>query len=163
MVKFYDDHEEYCADSKFVRYICAVCTSWYLITNTTNHEMSKLLGMARINQYHWDPEAEGDIVDKVKRHVRTLMHQDDRSVIKCLSRENKPFCNCMQAKKKEARGMDRKELCSGCGILFSRKGMLKCSGCKIVMFCNEDCQTIHWAKHRELCQGFQKVEARFVK
>ena len=120
--------------------------------------MGKLLGMATINQYHWNPEAEGDIVDKVKRHVRTLMHQDDRSVIECLSRENKPFCNCMQAKKKEARGMDRKELCSGCGILFPRKGMLKCSGCKIVMFCNEDCQAPDCAYYCKLNEDSGSTE-----
>ena len=44
--KFYKDHHEDVGDSNFARYIFAVCTSWYLKTNTTNDKMGELLLMA---------------------------------------------------------------------------------------------------------------------
>merc|ERR1719506_2497337 len=41
-VQFYIDHAEYLYDLNFVRYVFALCTSWYLKTKTTNHEMKIL-------------------------------------------------------------------------------------------------------------------------
>ena len=149
IAKFVTDHKEMFRDLNFGQYIFAVCTSWYLKTNTTNGEMHILLLLAMLHKYSDDP-------DKVKRY--SIAMQVDRGVINCLSRETKSFCECMQDKKTEAKGMAKTELCFGCDIIFPRKDMLKCSGCKIVMFCNEDCQTQNWPKHRENCQGFQKYE-----
>ena len=136
----------------FGQYIFSVCTSWYLRTNTTNDDMKSLLYFASISKYHSDPDQE-----KSKRYIRTIMQNDDRSVINCLSRETKAFCDCMQAKKTEAKGMAKTERCCGCGITFPRTGMLICSGCKISVFCDEVCQTLNWPRHREDCQELQKV------
>ena len=94
MVKFVTDHKEVFTDLNFGQYIFAVCTSWYLKIDTTNGDMNHLLAMATMCKYHSDPDK-----DKMNRYVHTLIYEDDRSVINCLSRETKSFCDCMQAKK----------------------------------------------------------------
>ena len=118
--KYYKDDAENFTDSNFSQYIVAVCTSWYLKTNTTNEAMKGLLLLAMLGKYPSDPEAKGVFDDKFIRYTRSLKHKDDRSVINCLSRETKAFCDCMQAKKTEAKGMAKTELCCGCDITFPR-------------------------------------------
>jgi len=146
IVKFYVDNKVYLKDLNFIRYMFAFCTSWYLKTKTTNYEMKVLLGLATVYKYSSDDE-------KMKRYGRAI--QLDRGVINCLSRETKSFCDCMQAKKMEAKGMAKKERCVGCGIIFPRKDMKICKGCKISGYCNEDCQTKDWPKHRGNCRLFR--------
>ena len=143
ILKFNVDNKVYLKDLNFVRYIFALCTSWYLKTKTTNGDMKILLSLATVYKYFHDD------ADKVKRYGRALSL--DRGVINCLSRETKSFCDCMQAKKMEAKGMAKRELCLGCRITFPRKDMLICGGCKSAMYCNEECQTKDWPKHREMC------------
>ena len=111
IAKFVTDHKEMFRDLNFGQYIFAVCTSWYLKTNTTNGEMHILLLLAMLHKYSDDP-------DKVKRY--SIAMQLDRGVINCLSRETKSFCECMQDKKTEAKGMAKTELCFGCDIIFQR-------------------------------------------
>ena len=150
--KFYRDHHEDNRDSNFVQYIFAVCTSLYLKTNTTNDEMGQLLLMATSCKYIFsDPDE-----DKMNRYARTFMIMDERGIINCLSRETKSFCDCMQPKKMEAKGMAKTELCDGCNHSFPRKGMLKCGGCNLAMYCNEDCQTKDWPKHKEYCKNWKQ-------
>jgi len=140
------DHKEILeGDSNFIRYIFALCTSWYLKTKTTNGEMKALLCLATVNKYSSDSE-------KMNRY--NIAIRLDRGVINCLSRETKSFCDCMQAKKMEAKGMAKRELCLGCRITFPRKDMLICGGCKFALYCNEDCQTKDWTKHRGDCYFF---------
>lgn len=91
--------------------------------------------------------------DKLNRYYRAIYNNDDRGVIHCLSRETNSFCDCMQAKNTEAKGMEKTNKCYGCKHSFPRKGMLKCSGCKIAMFCNDDCyKKKNWPSHREGCK-----------
>ena len=142
-VKFCVDQEENLKDLNFIRYIFALCTSLYLKTKTTNDEMKVLLCLATVYKYSSD-------LEKKRRYNRAL--QLDRGVINFLSRETKSFCDCMQAKKMEARGMAKTEVCNGCGIIFPRKGMLLCGGCKMANYCNEECQTKDWPRHRKNCR-----------
>ena len=142
--QFQVDNKEYLKDLYFVQYIFALCTSWYLKTKTTNDDMKVLLSSATVYKHSSDP-------DKVRRYGRAITQGDDRGVINCLSRETKSFCGCMQAKKMETKSMAKTDLCNGCGILFPRKDMLICGGCKIAVYCNEDCQTKDWPKHKEYC------------
>ena len=36
--------------------------------------------------------------------------------------------------------------------------VLRCSGCKAVVYCDENCQKQHWDKHRILCSAIQQLE-----
>ena len=154
--KLHEDHQKDMKDSNFIQYVFALGTSWYLKMNTTNRDMKWLLLTATLNKY--DPDKDKN-KDKLIRYSRAITQKDDRGVINCLSRETKSFCDCMQAKKTEAKGMAKTERCYGCDRIFPRTGMLICSGCKLAMFCNEVCQTKNWPKHRESCQGLQKTQA----
>ena len=153
-------HDEDFVDLNFSRYIFALCTSWYLKLNRTTPDMKELLHRALRIKYLYEPlcvellssGGPGPDHDKLNRYYRAIMmNTDDRGFINCLSKETKPYCDCMKGKKREADTMDKIELCCGCKRTFQREGMLKCSGCKCVMYCNEDCQTKDWPKHRENC------------
>ena len=153
--KFEEGHLIYLQDLNFVQYIFALCTSWYLKTNQSTEEMNYLLKFAiQIKYIHLNDGKFNS--DQVKRYVRAINKNDDRDVINCLSRETKSYCDCMKAKKKEATGMAKIELCYGCHSMFPRDGMLICSGCNYAMFCDEDCQAKNWPNHREACKMCQK-------
>ena len=162
--RFTDDHEEYFTDLNFSRYVFAVCTSWYLTMNRTTIDMIWLLHMAIDIKYLFvvlDAHRSGGPApdrDKLYRYYLGIHNNaDDRGVINCLSRETKPFCDCMKVKKTEADGMDKIEHCVGCNNIFPRKDMLKCSGCKIALFCSNECQAKDWLEHRKDCKTLEKV------
>lgn len=97
--------------------------------------------------------------DKLNRYIRNI-ECDERGIINCLSRETKAYCDCMNDKKREVKGMDKTEFCVGCRIYFPRDGMMKCNGCKIAMFCTEDCFSKHSPAHREhYCNAKQELDA----
>ena len=51
-------------------------------------------------------------------------------------------------------------ICAACGKKDSDDNRLKqCSSCKLVAYCNVECQRTHRKEHRELC----KLEAKFIK
>ena len=156
--KFEQDHKKYCTDLKFAQYIFSVCTSWYLKTNHASNDMKELLVLAVVIKYLCHPrfaQRSGGPApdhDKLNRYYRAIYNNDDRGVIHCLSRETNSFCDCMQAKNTEAKGMEKTNKCYGCKHSFPRKGMLKCRGCKIAIFCNEDCYKKNWPSHKEGCK-----------
>ena len=158
--KFTANHHEYFTDSNFFRYIFALCTSWQLKTKRTPVEMKVLIVLTITVKYLYEPlmsggQGEPD-TDKMKRYIRAIMHEDDRGVINCLAKETKPYCNCMKDQKTEAKGMDKTGICLGCENIFPRKDMLKCSGCKFAMFCDDSCYDKHWPRHSKDCQDIQK-------
>lgn len=46
------------------------------------------------------------------------------------------------------------KMCAGCGR-GSKEGKNRCSGCKKVYYCNEECQRRHWTHHRDWCASNQ--------
>ena len=43
---------------------------------------------------------------------------------------------------------------SGCGKISCRKKLKTCSRCKVFVYCNRDCQLLHWKNgHRETCKA----------
>jgi len=167
-LKFCEDHKEYCIDLNFSQYIFALCTSLYLKTNQQTDDMHHLLYMAIHIKYHLvviDALRSGGPApdrDKLHRYDRGISNKnDDRGVINCLSRETRPFCDCMKDKKTEADGMPKVGTCTGCLHSFPRSGMKKCSGCKCAMFCTtEGCYDKYWPAHRETCQRMKKIRKR---
>ena len=161
--KFERDYKEYCIDLNFAQYIFAVCTLWYLKTDHASNDMKELLVFAVDIKYVNEPlKSEGIGAldhDKLRRYYRDIYNNGDRCIINCLSRETRSFCDCMKTKKTEAKGMEKTEYCFGCKHSFPRDGVMKCSGCKLAMFCLKSCYDKNWPKHREICQALQKKTA----
>ncbi|KAJ7769872.1 hypothetical protein B0H16DRAFT_1516670 [Mycena metata] len=43
-------------------------------------------------------------------------------------------------------------VCSSCS---NRSGSMRCSRCKIMFYCNRECQAAHWSTHRNHCKKVQ--------
>lgn len=43
-----------------------------------------------------------------------------------------------------------------------RNQLRKCSGCKVALFCDKNCQTLGWQDHKAECKGFSKLTAKNV-
>ena len=162
-IDYHQSHSEYFTDLNFAHYIFALGTSWYLKTNQVTIEMEELLELAIGIKYLYFYRAEVPDYDKYNRYIREIRNEDERVVINCLSRETRSYCDCMEAKKKEAAGMEKRQICYGCDNIFPRDNMKKCSGCKCAMFCTtEGCYEKYWPKHKASCQGLQKVHAKIT-
>ncbi|KAF7359216.1 Zinc finger MYND domain-containing protein 10 [Mycena sanguinolenta] len=42
-----------------------------------------------------------------------------------------------------------------CGKCANPSGSLKCSRCKIMTYCNRECQVAHWPEHKIRCKKFE--------
>jgi len=165
--KFVNDHPEYFVDLNFAQYLFSLCTSWYLKTNQTSYEMKALLHAAMTIKYFYIPHhcsggGPGPNVGKLDRYLHVICNNDVRGVINMLSRETKPYCNCMQDKKTEADNMEKVATCTGCGRTSQRTGMKKCTACEWALFCTEDCYGVHWPAHHETCQIMKKNRRAFL-
>ena len=161
---FMNCYQGYFTDLNFSRYVFAVCTSWYLKTNRTTEDMRALITMASEIKYLYEPISsrhsgcsEGPDTEKMYRYHRAIMNNDDRGVMNSLSRETKPYCDCMKNKKKEAKGMDKTEYCDGCKRYFPRgDGMLKCDGCNTTVYCTKKCYKKYWPRHKGDCKELER-------
>ncbi|BFZ22739.1 hypothetical protein BsWGS_25778 [Bradybaena similaris] len=56
------------------------------------------------------------------------------------------------------------EAAEGCDTCGEPKAKSKCSKCKMVAYCNQDCQRLHWPTHKKFCdklaEQYQKQEER---
>ena len=157
---FVTDHKEKFVDLNFARYLFAVCTSQYLENKNLTNQTRELLSVALEIKYLYARQFEhqrsgGPAVDhdQAKRYRKQVYVGGDRGIINCLSRETKAYCTCMDDMKREAESMKKTEICGGCNRSVPRKGMLKCSGCNYLMYCNEECQNKHWPEHKHDCSG----------
>ncbi|KAJ6500621.1 hypothetical protein C8R45DRAFT_75534 [Mycena sanguinolenta] len=52
-----------------------------------------------------------------------------------------------------------------CGKCANPSGSLKCSRCKIMTYCNRECQAAHWPEHKIRCKKFamspEKIRLQF--
>ena len=46
-------------------------------------------------------------------------------------------------------------ICAQCGQELTKQDGSKCSGCKMVHYCNAECQRIHWKEHKVACKVVQ--------
>jgi hypothetical protein len=50
--------------------------------------------------------------------------------------------------------------CDVCGARGDRATkLLKCDGCKSVLYCSEACQRAHWPEHKRVCRRPQRNNA----
>jgi hypothetical protein len=52
------------------------------------------------------------------------------------------------------RGFKDTENCDTCGNENAKK---KCSSCKSVQYCDQNCQKFHWFAHKKLCPQFKGI------
>lgn len=55
---------------------------------------------------------------------------------------------------------DEYESCSTCG---EGKAERKCSACKMVYYCNQDCQKLHWFTHKKFCKMLAVLSQKMKK
>jgi hypothetical protein len=51
------------------------------------------------------------------------------------------------------------EDCDTCG---SEKAAAKCSKCKCVSYCNQECQKLHWFTHKKVCSRMKEMRTAAV-
>ncbi|TFY83087.1 hypothetical protein EWM64_g923 [Hericium alpestre] len=49
-----------------------------------------------------------------------------------------------------------KPSCGYCRRVTTTVGLKKCSGCKAVYYCGDDCQAEHWKQHKSLCKAYAR-------
>ncbi|XP_072032836.1 ankyrin repeat and MYND domain-containing protein 2-like [Amphiura filiformis] len=55
--------------------------------------------------------------------------------------------------------VDTETMCSACG---GTKAVKKCSVCKMVNYCNQACQKLHWFTHKKSCKTLAEQRKKFV-
>lgn len=55
-----------------------------------------------------------------------------------------------------------KRVCCGCFALKGRSEFLKCSVCKVFVYCSKECQRVGWKElsHRKTCKPFTQTEPK---
>lgn len=52
-------------------------------------------------------------------------------------------------------------MCFVCHLTIKERELKKCSSCKLVFYCSEAHQKIHWKQHNHLCKVIQKIDLEF--
>ena len=47
---------------------------------------------------------------------------------------------------------DKVDVCANCGKDGGNNGLKACTACKLVKYCNRDCQMAHRSKHKKACR-----------
>lgn len=159
--KFYNDNELVLKDLRFARFLFALAAAWYLKMGTAaTFDIQTLLDLAIRCKYLFVPKSrrEDDNKEKMEKYQRDIC--DERGIINVLLRETKPFCDCLAAKKIEAKGMEKLEQCYGCKVMFPKRIMKKCNGCNMVVYHSTECIEKYWHLHKESCQSNQRQKQK---
>merc|ERR1712224_956755 len=103
-----------------------------------------------------EKNADEQRLDKLIKHSRDV--QTKRGIINCLSRETSHFCDCMKEKKKEAKSMEKVQVCSGCKKYFPKIDLRYCSKCQMTPYCSIECAKLRWPIHKLVCKKKSKKE-----
>ena len=177
--KFFNDfdHDKVLLDSEFTNFVFAVAVELYLKSSseereiyytctmaerpsTTMYELRNVIFMGLNIKYFIVPYDTQSLQEQFENRTNGNKYIKDivteRGLINCLHREIRQYCNCMDSKKEEAKGMEKTERCFGCGREFLKELMKKCDGCKSVVYCSKDCQSNNWPRHQNVCEWEQK-------
>ncbi|XP_043920685.1 ankyrin repeat and MYND domain-containing protein 2 isoform X2 [Protopterus annectens] len=87
----------------------------------------------------------------------TLLHQLVTSIAPVeIGNDPTAFSVLTQAVNGHVGFMDA-DFCSTCGTKGAEK---RCSVCKMVIYCNEECQTLHWFTHKKVCKNLKEKRER---
>ncbi|XP_061181464.1 ankyrin repeat and MYND domain-containing protein 2-like isoform X1 [Saccostrea echinata] len=84
------------------------------------------------------PYAESELLQQMVRNLANTQIGDHPTALYIL-------CQGINGQK----FMDQDDICSTCGSLRAQK---KCSACKMVCYCNQLCQKLHWSTHKKFCK-----------
>ena len=61
-------------------------------------------------------------------------------------------CTCLKKLHRVARKkVEKVGICHGCNKQLPRSRLYVCTGCRVVEYCSNDCQTTHWSTHKRNC------------
>merc|ERR1712238_288576 len=75
----------------------------------------------------------------------------ERGRINCIAREIP--CDCLEEKRIAAKLMEKVAVCYCCRKEFSKKMMLRCTGCNHVQYCSKECRIVAWSQHKNICRS----------
>ncbi|XP_052695723.1 ankyrin repeat and MYND domain-containing protein 2-like [Crassostrea angulata] len=84
------------------------------------------------------PYAESELLQQMVRNLANTQIGDHPTALYVL-------CQGINGQK----FMDEDDVCSTCGSLRAKK---KCSACKMVCYCDQRCQKLHWSTHKKFCK-----------
>jgi len=62
-------------------------------------------------------------------------------------------CRCLRLHAAEHRSQPQMGYCANCETQKPKAELRKCSQCKTVSYCNQDCQKADWSQHRKICSA----------
>ncbi|XP_038049493.1 ankyrin repeat and MYND domain-containing protein 2-like [Patiria miniata] len=105
---------------------------------------TKIRGAIRDFPYH-----ESELLQTMVRNIANVKPGDDPSALTILSQGING-----------SRSVETEEICSTCG---EAKAAKKCSACKMVNYCNQSCQKLHWFTHKKVCKKLAEDFMRIQK
>ena len=153
--EFYDKNKHFMSDPTFGRFVIARITADFLEGTDDTILLYRLLLLLEI-RYCYIPRQEGkdvgpesEINKNYSKYSRDIQTISKRGRINCIAREIP--CDCMDAKRIEAKAMAKVAVCYECGKEFPKEKMLRCLGCDHVQYCSKECGIKHWPIHKATC------------
>jgi len=157
--KFYEKNQRVLGIPTFDRFLVAHIADDYLKGKTAAYLRSRLFLlvqirhfpitaiMTNVNKDSRDLRIEKGAMTNFNKYSRDI--RTERGVINCIAREIP--CDCMEAKRIEAKSMDKVAMCYFCKEEYLKEKMLQCKGCNRVQYCSVECSIKAWPGHKNYC------------
>mmetsp|Transcript_44449 Transcript_44449/g.48108 ORF Transcript_44449/g.48108 Transcript_44449/m.48108 type:complete len:225 (+) Transcript_44449:43-717(+) len=156
--EFLNKNDCFCfmSDTAFATFIIAHVTTDYLKGKDDAILKSRLLLLLHMRNV-FIPKHEGNVVGPESEYTKNYHKYlrdvtTERGRINIMAREIP--CDCMEAKRIEAKLMDKVAICFGCKKEFLKEELLRCKRCDYAQYCSKKCSKKHWARHKEFCRKF---------
>ena len=71
-------------------------------------------------------------------------------------------CKCLDELYKEAKSQSKLAHCEGCRQDHLLSDMLMCGGCKLELYCSEECKNKDWKFHKSICKALRRESERLA-
>jgi len=156
MDEFYEKYERFMVDPSFARFVIARIAEDYLKGKDDDNLLHRLFLLLDIRYDQAIPTDEGKDVEpepenmrKYNKYCRDIT--TERGRINCIAREIP--CDCLEEKRIAAKLMEKVAVCYCCRKEFSKKKMLRCTGCNHVQYCSKECRIVAWPQHKNICRS----------
>ena len=154
--EFYKTHKRVMDDATFSCFVIARITEDYMKEKDDEVLHFRLLLLLDL-RYLIIPTHEGKDVGpesenmrNYRKYRRDIHTTSKRGRIKCIAREIP--CDCMEAKRIEAKSMEKVAICYCCEEDFLKGKMLRCTGCDRAQYCSKECYKKDWPRHKTSCR-----------
>lgn len=152
--KFRETHKRYMLDAIFGNFVIARTTNDYLKGKIYTVLLVERLFLLLDIRYMFIPNDAGEEMGPESENMKTYNKylrdvRTERGRINCMAREIP--CDCMEEKRLAAKSMDKVAMCYYCWEEFSKKDMLRCTGCDLEQYCSTACSIQAWPKHKVYC------------